>query len=1054
MPFPIATARVCALVFLASTNAYAQETRSFFLNHKLSVGKTPLPISQSFVPSQPETIRVLAALVEFSPDNDPLTTGNGLFDTSVSGQTVDPPPHDKAYFKNHLLFLHNYWKKVTNGTIIVVADVVDSVIRLSREMRSYSPRPTSTTNLELAQLIHDAWRHVDSARLTVNSDTVSFSDYKAFCIFHAGVGRDIDLSPIFGFDPTPNDIPSLFLDSLGLQRAFGTGYRGVPVQDSSFYITNSIILPETESRSIPSIGGPFLLQLGINGLLAASFGSYLGLPDLFDTRTGRSGIGRFGLMDGESIFSWGGVFPPEPSAWEKYFLDKKYGLGMLRVVEPVPGQSGHDLQAVSMDTVGQDTVLFIPMSAKEFFLVENRNRDTRRDSVIVWRVYNGNTYRQAILRDTVGLADRGGGFFELDSLYGVVIDVDEFDFSVPGGVSQTGEFFDGGILIWHVDENIIDANYASNTVNANPARRGIDVEEADGSQDIGHLYEFIEPGSGSEPGTALDFWFNGNIAPVYRNEFSQTTHPNSLTNSGANSHITLKDFALRGPTMQVTVQRGDSLVKPLPGYPKFVGKSNTDGSPQFSKALFVSVGDSLFAFRVDTAVSATPDVRGLFDSLGGRYPVAFVPSGQDTTIVVGVHDSSLFIWKAVDVDADSIFDSIGLDAVKFSARLATAPVAAKFNRGPFEITIVYAGDETGNLLSTSLDGAQRTELKIGDAPVSSIALLSIVPLSSRDFAVAASGDMLGIDDGRLFQLPHTSSSWQIVTLENRIIVADIGAQTLLMLDNNFNVVHRASFSSGISPLAVADVDGDGRRDVIFGAGDRLYVMNQIGAMVDYFPVTLPAVISGAPVVARLTGETRVAHILITTTNGLVTAYNSKGKLHPGFPLAIAGTNTATPALFSMPTGTGSSEAPVLFVTDTAGFVSGWQLASVSSKLITPWGSYRGNISHTGTDTTALIPAPASAEFLPASRAYNWPNPVYDGKTFIRYFVNENATVQIKVYDLSGELVEEFRGPGIGGFDNEVEWNVSKVQSGIYFGRIEAESGGQRGVAIIKIAVVK
>ncbi len=44
------------------------------------------------------------------------------------------------------------------------------------------------------------------------------------------------------------------------------------------------------------------------------------MPDLFDAETGKSAIGRFGLMDGQSLFAFGGLFPPEPSAWEKVFL--------------------------------------------------------------------------------------------------------------------------------------------------------------------------------------------------------------------------------------------------------------------------------------------------------------------------------------------------------------------------------------------------------------------------------------------------------------------------------------------------------------------------------------------------------------------------------------------------------------------------------------------------------------------------------------------------------------------------------------------------------------
>jgi hypothetical protein len=70
-------------------------------------------------------------------------------------------------------------------------------------------------------------------------------------------------------------------------------------------------------------------------------------------------------------------------------------------------------------------------------------------------------------------------------------------------------------------------------------------------------------------------------------------------------------------------------------------------------------------------------------------------------------------------------------------------------------------------------------------------------------------------------------------------------------------------------------------------------------------------------------------------------------------------------------------------------------------------------------------------------------------------VKDNATVNIKVFDLAGDLVTTIPNPpGVGGVDNEVEWNVGGVQSGIYFARIEANGGGGSGVAVVKIAVVK
>ena len=104
------------------------------------------------------------------------------------------------------------------------------------------------------------------------------------------------------------------------KEIYGNDYEGIPVSDGSFKITNSMIIPETESREVETISGTFLFEITINGLMCASIGSHLGLPDLFDTETGLSAIGRFGLMDGQSIFAYLGTYPPEPSPWEKINL--------------------------------------------------------------------------------------------------------------------------------------------------------------------------------------------------------------------------------------------------------------------------------------------------------------------------------------------------------------------------------------------------------------------------------------------------------------------------------------------------------------------------------------------------------------------------------------------------------------------------------------------------------------------------------------------------------------------------------------------------------------
>ena len=106
------------------------------------------------------------------------------------------------------------------------------------------------------------------------------------------------------------------------------------------------------------------------------------------------------------------------------------------------------------------------------------------------------------------------------------------------------------------------------------------------------------------------------------------------------------------------------------------------------------------------------------------------------------------------------------------------------------------------------------------------------------------------------------------------------------------------------------------------------------------------------------------------------------------------------------------------------------------------------------DLTSIPIQPHTQEFLPKSRVYNWPNPVYGKSTHIRYYSPEDANVVVTIIDLSGVKITELKGRGTAGMDNEILWNVSNIQSGVYLARIEAKGATQNSSAIIKIAVVK
>ena len=132
--------------------------------------------------------------------------------------------------------------------------------------------------------------------------------------------------------------------------------------------------------------------------------------------------------------------------------------------------------------------------------------------------------------------------------------------------------------------------------------------------------------------------------------------------------------------------------------------------------------------------------------------------------------------------------------------------------------------------------------------------------------------------------------------------------------------------------------------------------------------------------------------------------------------------------------------------------SAWNIGLTSGNIF--WGEELGN-----PENNSFVAAASSqngiASFMPENRAYNYPNPVYDGKTYIRYYVSEDAKINIKIFDLAGDFVAELNDDARGGLDNETIWNVGNIQSGVYLARIEAiGTSGKTDSKIIKIAVVK
>lgn len=1001
-------------MMLLSTNSFSQQQRvQPLLSHPVKFGEENRTSKPREFYAGTENVKIVAILVQFQEDSDDRSTGNGRFDLSnryfnqSTGRdtVVDAPPYDSAYFADHLTFLKNYYGNASKGKLQIEFDLYGTVIDLPNKMEAYSPQ-RNETNAKLGNLFTDAWTRADAF--------INFSQYQnqrtAYVIFHAGVGRDVDLTSIFGFDPTPYDIPSVYLGLKNLKEFYGQNYNGYQTSEGVF-IQNSLITPSTELRELSLLSGNFLLELGMNGILTASFGSYLGLPDLFNTSNGKTAIGRFGLMDGQSLFSYNGIFPPEPSAWEKIYL------GWVNPVTISYGSGTYSLPTSSKDIQRDVSIYKILMSSKEYFLIENRQRDPENDGQ---RIYS----RNRAFNDSVRFQydDQNGFYYSgtYASLYkidGNVTDVQTFDWSLPGLIDNSNSY-KGGILIWHIDETVIDANLAANTINNNIDRKGVDLEEAKGAQQIG--VTFSTPfGNITGDGTAVDYWFNGYHevpASVYKNEFNPSTFPNSLSYSLANNNISISEFSTMDTLMSFKVSIGSGSLSPVKGFPK---KISTDTNAATYAIAFDFIGDASDEIFANNGA----DIYG-YNSNG-------IPLRDSGVVVPGFGGNAPSLFHFVD---------------KFIAGVAGNRVSytnAAFTSS--EITLPGGSLVTAPLLNIPLGSYSVVGLSSGAVYKLSntIAPERVDSLGGAVYQISLSrGSELGFAFGSVkyavYGALQNSNSTDLLTVNT--------SNEIFVNGNKVNVSYQIGEIT--SPPTLADLNGDGKQEIIFSAGGKVYALNSNGILIDNFPAKINAQVSSGIVVCDVNADGNY-DVIFVTTEGDLYAYGVDGKIVSNFPVKVGPTEFSTPALANL------NDTLGILLSSSDGYLYAMKTSVSYSSAKVLWKNYQRDEFLTNNNFATGNNPVAYAGKLPPDRVYNWPNPVYDGSTYIRYYINGSASsVVIKIIDLSGELVTTLNGTAFPNADNEVRWDVSDVQSGIYYALVRATVDGAEEEKIIKIAVVK
>ncbi len=998
----------------------------------------------------PDTLRIAMMRFDFATDaKGDSTTGNGKFDlrTGITAP-VDSPPHDRNFFETHAEALRRYYEGQSYGTLHLEFTVFplepESAYSLS-DMGDYGPWVVAQSD----RILDQATRLVEDAVATADaSGEIDFSAFGGFVLIHAGADVQGDINR-----DSPYDIPS-FNILLAEEDAVITG--------DGTRINRVMVVPEFASQDGR--------VAALNGVYAHESGHILGLPDLYDIFNGLPQVGYFSLMDSgdnigailcgevddednclEAVFV-DGALPSSLDPWSK--LQAFPRVNPMRVEETWDGT----LDAVQ---VGPN-ILLAQLDVFEYFLIENRAMDLDGNK----RISIQADEETGVLFGPVDPEDQPGegGRYEYDALL-PARDLDRDDFEDP----EEG----GGVLIWHIDDKlVIPAMSDRGQVNQGVFFRGVALEEADGVWDQGRF----------NLGRVEDAFFNGN-----NTEFLPTTVPGSAANDATYSGIRVTlDAEPLARRVTVAVERPLARAGwPVPLLqnadvqvtPEAVTRANIDGDP---------AAEFVFVTRVETSdvprprwglaaakADGTPVSADLLELLLNRPLDGFVTSARfriatggriETVFALADNNGQVHVWDSaftprlgrlnthlastgpilldpVDPDGPSLIAHGALGGMVTRTLespegvLQTARVASDVRMTLAPVLLPQGGTGEVDLLAGAFEGGVLELFPVDPSLATTVPNLPVVRMGSDIRHLIAGRFSTDLEDDDPMEL---------------VIVTDDSVAVLNPLDG---VVARWALEAAVAlEPAAADIDGDGRHELVLGLVDgTIAAFNGRGSPTFGWPRTVQTPLRDLKV-ADLDGEPGL-DVLVLGGFGLFHGFTGGGRVLADFPRSMGPFRIAGAFLDDLNeegelTWFAAAEEGVLLATRFPGSVgrSGdWRF---------PGGRPEGGNVQNGVDESR----PGQPD-LDGQELIVYPNPAHGDAVQIRYHLVGGESGSLRIYDVNGRELTDARllgGAGTGSHagENAVQWDIRDVAPGLYFCRLERTGDSGGSVTMARVAVLR